>query len=621
MKKTTIFRALIALLIVMQFTECKKVDISLVDNPTREEEPVNPPKEDLPVVYDYSLQDSSGVSVVNYNANNNCLEIIASEDKLPKVGDIICSGITEYAPYGFLGKVSSVEILDETKGGDVVDLDVWKKKAVVSLVGMNLLEALHSLGIEKKGWWRVGTDLFGAEPEIRDDEGHKIIMEKQLDGAPTVLKIPLKIPLDDGSINYQFECSMVDLGIYLDTSSDMDLVIGFDLTVKVHQTLNLCLKDKLVSYDGDVLRDAKVGSEITVIHPFTIPYTPIVITFMARPTLPYELSLSGNIEADVIDDTKYYHLGGYYHTLMDTFTPLEDTPGFAYVTQGDDMQENLSSRDIRATIEGKASFGVDAEISFGLFGGNLVDNLASNIEEIVGSKIFDADKFSIKYFSVGINVGAKLEDKLSLGASVLLDNQTRNRIKIIDDNKFESYLYGKMWACFVKDIFKIGDLEPKIELFTAEKECKLLKTELHNPFFFPYYSKLKLKSMTYDGLLNLSAERSEPMMASLLKSKYSIYEKEYGFYMESIDGNDYWEFDISDKNAMDSKTGKIDYDLPVPYRDLRRNVWYSIYPFSKIHMPDNESGVNVYREGINFYITDDNQLSISDIDGVIGENF
>ncbi len=570
-----------------------------IPEPEPEPDPQPPVVDEKPVLHNYSSAESSDVKVVSYDQAEGELMIEVPEDKIPKVGDIICSGVTEEAPYGYLFKVGSVTV-SNTKSGD----DITKKYARIAAGSATAFGLFQDLGINVKQWF----DLWEEKATFSDDEGHTIDPLKGEDGESIFsVKVPIRVS-DLEKIEYTHELSVPKLSVYLDTKT-INMVFGYDVLFKNYDLLHINLKAKFFESKGDLIQSQGfLSPKVTHVYEFAIGPVPIVVTTVYKPTIPYEVSLSGNLDMDVYKKVTYHHMGGYYHAFSNTFTPLEGYSDFVNIFNGSDEGEysyEYSDREFSATIEGKASFGVDFGYSVGLYGGNLFDK--------------DGDhKTGLNYLSIGANGGVKLEEKMSLGGMKNIDENSHNAIRMIDDNKFTSYVYGKIWGSVLSSHILGGD----VELVTGEKEWQFLKTEFYWPFFISSYSDLKVNEITHQGFINVTGKKHKPVF---LGTQWWMFdEKEYGLCLESFDGLDYYEFNMNG-HPLDERsgvnTGTFNFDIPVNVSDLRPKVKYNVYPYCRVsnYLLFDDQEKMFYRDGISFTVSEDGQVSTSAIDDVPGE--
>ena len=546
----------------------------------------------IPTVFNVSSVEESGIALVSYDSSKKEVVLEVPENQIPKVGDIICSGRTKEAPYGFLGKVESVSV-SNTKSSE----DLIKKYVRTGIKACSIYALFKSLGIEEQRWIEIGK----ADASFTDEAGHSIEPVKDKEGYD-VFKLHRPLKLDENAkIDYTYELSVPRCSLYIDTVSPF-LIFGYDVLIKNSETLHLRAYEKLpFSKKGELIKDLKWDRPSFVhVHEVQLGPVPLVITTQYMMTVPYEYTFSAQMDMDAYKRVSYHHMGGYYNTAFDSFTPLEGSADFLEIIEGEDegeYQPEYSEREYSATLEGKLSIGVDFGWSIGLYGGNLDD---------------DGDiSTGFNYLAAGVNGGVSVSDKMSLGDMIHVDEVSHNTVRVVDKQEITGSVYGKVWAT----VLSTNVLGAEIQFLTGEKKWDLIKIERYSSFFFPYYSELKVNSITRQNFLNVSGKRHKPMskrLASLFE------EKDYGLCLESYDGMDYWVFSLAG-HPIDSKTGEFSFDIPVDISNLRRNVQYTVYPYSKVaNFLQRGKEKMACRDGFSFTLSDDGQLSTACIDNVPG---
>ena len=561
------------------------------------------PADNTPAVFNLTDSNSSGASVVSYDYHDGTLILEIPEEKLPKVGDIVCSGITEQAPYGFLFQVREIEIIS-TRVGDV--------KAKLIGASLSLYAVCNLLGIESAEWYTLKE--VNTEVECATDEGESIKLVKDGDTDAALFNLAIQ-PTKDVTLSFELYFAVSQLRFYLDTTTP-SITTGFDAKTRATIGSHLTLNGNVKILKGDIFKERSlVDPTVIKSYEFIVAGIPFVVTTKYKPTAPYSLSLKGKVDMDLFHKTFYPHIGGLWHPakpFLQMFDPVEGTPGYMYMEEPEDATMEYPSQDFSLTLNGTASFGIDFEYSVGLYGGNVFDESIEAIQEAFA--LDPKSTISVKYLSIGVNGGLSLKNEATIGAMTNLAEDSHNAVRVIDDNKFTSYFYGKLWGT----LFKWERLNPndekegyKLDVLSGEKEVKLMKSEFHFPFFFPSYTKLKINGITHQDFINISGRRHKPAIRI-------FNEVGYGFCLESADGTEYFTYDAT-SHPIDSKTHILSFDIPLQTAKLRRNVKYSIYPYSIIsNFPFTSGQKMVCREGVSFVISDDGQLTTSVIDDVPG---
>lgn len=559
-----------------------------------------PPVDNTPAIFNLTDSNSSGASIVSYDYQEGTLILEMPEEKLPKVGDIVCSGVTEQAPYGFLFQVREIERISTR---------VMGVRTKVIGASLSLYAVCNLLGIESAEWYTLKE--VKTEVECATDEGQSVKLIRDGDTDAALFNLAIH-PNKDVTLSFELHFAVSQLRFYLDTTTP-DIVTGFDAKTRATIGSHLTLNGEVNILKGDIFKERSlVDPTVIKSYEFTIGGIPFVVTTKYKPTAPYKLSMKGKVDMDLFHKTFYPHIGATWRPVRHQFDIVEGAPGYIYMEDPEDVTMEYPSQDFSLTLNGTASFGIDFEYSIGLYGGNVFDE---SIEILQEAFALDPNyKVSAKYLSIGVNGGLILKNEATIGAMTNLAEDSHNAIRVIDDNKFTSNLYGKLWGTLFKweRINENDDKDGyKLEVLSGEKEVKLLKTEYHFPFFFPSYTKLKINGITHQDFINISGRRHKPAIRI-------FNEVGYGFCLESADGTEYYTYDAT-SHPTDSKTHVLSFDIPLQTAKLRRNVKYSIYPYSIIsNFPFSSGERMVCREGVGFVISDDGQLTTSVIDDVPG---
>lgn len=542
----------------------------------------------------------SGITVVSFDPIERTLEITVEEGKEPKVGDILCSERTEVAPHGFMVKVTSVQ--------DISTRFIVERRLLLAYSDLAIYEICKVAGITEPGWY----PLIEKDVSCTDEDGNVIVPEPKA-GPKVVSKVVPMSFSDVIKFEYKFDFSIQSMEIYLDPS-EINVKTGLRAILKTTEVFHADLKGK-VDKKGEFFKN--MGRSLTVKHDFDLlPF--VYVTAMFKPSIPYELSLSGDLDMDIYRRTTYHCIEFYYDILLDRIG-FDPSKGIYYQTpapEEDAVFYDPDDRTVSAKMEGAFSVGLDFEFSVGLWGGNDIEEGAYTGQLIQHSK----------YLSLGVNLGAKLKDKASLGIQLNLNEDSHNAVRVVDENKLSLYAYGKVWGTAYKG--KIAG--QGVEFGSAEAEIELDMLEWSKPILFRDWRKLKVDSITPQGRIRITGKEALPIVPCFKESGY-------GLCLESGDGMDYWTFDLTGISIGGNgggggsagggggggswlDEGGMVYEIPLPVENLRRNVKYSVYPYSLIsNIPFVEGTKMVCRKGIIFTVTDDGKLVTSVIEDIPGE--
>lgn len=555
-----------------------------------------------PAVVDVSNPTLSGITVNSYDPIERTLDITVEEGKEPKVGDIFCSERTEVAPHGFMVKIVSIQ--------DISTKSYVERRLLLAYTDLGIYEICKVAGITEPGW----SPLIEKDVSCTDEDGNVIVPEPKA-GPKVVSKIVPMSFSDVIKFEYKFDFSVQSMEIYLDPS-EINVRTGLRAILKTTEVFHADLKGK-VEKKGEFFK--KMSRSLTVKHDFDLlPF--VYVTAMFKPSIPYELSLAGDLDMDIYRRTTYHCIEFYYDILFDRIA-YDSSKGIYYqipAPEEDAVFYDPDDRTVSATMEGAFSVGLDCELSVGLWGGNAIEG-----GEYAGQLIQPS-----KYLSLGLNLGAKLKDKASLGIQVNLNEDSHNAVRAIDENKLSFYAYGKVWGTAFKGKFA----GQGVEFGSAEAEVKVDMFEWSKPFLFRDWKKLKVDSITPQGRIKITGKEALPIVSCFKESGY-------GLCLESGDGMDYWTFDLTNFSIVGNGDGgggvgsgggggggeswyggDMVYEIPLPVENLRRNVKYSVYPYCLIsNFPFVEGTKMVCRKGIIFTVTDDGKLVTSLIDDIPGE--
>lgn len=606
-------------------SSCDRMPESKEDEPGEKIDDNQPKIPDDAVIYDVS-QAESGIIINDINLDDNVIDMIVPSDKIPKVGDIICSGITDKAPYGFLYSIVGVK---EETGSKAVDVKPGEVNVVTTIIGCSIYDVFMFKGVEVNDWFNAYE--YENTSSITDEQGNSVTPVKEPKGWTYVIEgaLPLKWDNNKVTVTYKKKIRLEQLKFFLDATNP-NVMGGIDVTIRNEDFLHVKAEIEMLEAKGDLYEKFGLSKPAWIV-PFTIPTPiPIVITFMLKPTIPYELTLSADADVDVYRESSYYHIGGYYETLTSDIFPIPNRPGFFY-SEPIPFEESDTDdgKKISASIDGKISIGLDFELSAGLYGGNVIGLDADGFKK-------DSDsKSKLQYLSVGVNAGANATAGMSLGIERDIDSDFSHPTKFTDDISLEAKLYGKIWGAGLKwnKEFNILGFDPEIDIsvLSGEKEFDFMESSYEATMFVSTYKKLKFKEVSHQDFITISAERRQPLMGDSFK------EVAHGFCLEKAgsDITDY--FPVSDdydnmfyssgwSSFLNPNANKpVTLEIPIPVSELDKNVKYSIYPYSELssflNIPLTEKRhMFIIREGITFIVSNDGQISLCDIDNVPGED-
>ena len=155
----------------------------------------------------------TNVEIISYDYSSNELTIsIPNENEPPKVGDIVCSGITDEAPYGYLMQVGEVKQLTSTKAFDPITTYVLIADASATIYGI-----LKALNVDAED---LQFPLIAETVAFVDESGNTIYKKVGKDAGMdiTTIEVPLSVNTNPGklSLTYTNKISVPAFDFYFD---------------------------------------------------------------------------------------------------------------------------------------------------------------------------------------------------------------------------------------------------------------------------------------------------------------------------------------------------------------------------------------------------------------------
>lgn len=621
-----------------------------------EEDIDNPATPDDHSVFDLSDSKTSGVEIVDLQLKEGYMTVSSSRDKMPKKGDILVSGITDKAPFGYMLEVTDVQEVSTKSGNDA--------NFIVSFAGANIAKVLREdYGITQEKVFTIvqedfisSGDEFSLSPYYADGSfGYRT----SLSYKGLRLDVAKKISVDK-------------LEFFIDPSTD-DLKFGYEMSTIHNDLIHLKGTASLIKYKEDLYKKFFKGGLNTyrLRKPFwriPVPFTPIVLTVQIVPSIPLAFSLSTNIDCDLVRNKYVYHSGFKFNTGTGEILYLNDQNQLSYKEdlEGPEKTMNIEAdRTYQISLDGKLSFGFGAAVTIGLFGSNLLiehefeeghfleslgfdlydwadlvdlDELdAATTERIWREEYgnewnttnpadaksgqalhaqpeyiddYEEEEKKLKEFMLrGPAVGCDLYcipffAESSLGIKSTFENLNGNSTSYIDKFKGGFRAYTTPWASALEfDGLGVSyDLKYEWDPFEINK---LFNTR---SIIIPAYEKIKIegyKGMDDKGYVKVSASKYMPIIKKLTETDCGICLEDNGTKEQKL-----YPFDRS----MIGCTGPV--SVSIPETDLKSGTKYAVYPYSRLTTP---YGTDLlFRDGTFFTYTD-GQVSSSTIDDVVGE--
>lgn len=547
---------------------------------------------DEPVIHVSTGSATDDYSVVEVG-NDETITIKTTKNKLPKVGDIMASGPTEKAPYGFLCRVDAVEEISTRADGD--DGVIAKIKKGLAYLD-ELLPDYHFPYTIKLD--ELLTDY------AEDSEGNRLRVLNDDDYRWVFPEIPIPIRRwrnkDDDTVK-ELDYGLTTFDLKLQYMMDpKELTFFFDVTngffTKYGVTYNFRHRLKLdadvnISYDLLNFKDYPICTH--VLTPIVIEAgIPIVIT--PKFDLKFTANIGATLEAKVtLADLSATTYATLYYTPLNTKVPF-------FEFDNEDVSHKfflLDETDTSLKFKGYLDFTVHPELTFGLYGSNLTEDVLGGGFRIDGKTTLNAS-FQLGYNKKGGALysgydGYEVTDEASMEIGNVGEGQVyMTYMKIFSDGKGE----------LSKTVTKDDDLDwkGKVNLFYSsfkDVEAKLEKTGY----------------ITFTGTKRVSL--------------IPFTETDYGFaYTKESAVQERWNFisainmTINPKYRNDPKilsTQAVICDLP--FKDLEPNTTYNARPYVVSNMVT--ENILILRDPIIRFKTDSkgqvSNSSIEDIPGLI----
>ncbi len=557
------------------------------------------------VLKDLTEEQDYGLKVLSLDETGD-MNVTSTLAGAIQVGDYLVSGPTDVAPYGYLVRVTDVQVT-ETRGvfDDLYDYLISLKTTIA-----NLNEVIKDLDLEKK--WEIPFEDIEID-DITDPEGNSISFTKEGKEWKILNK---DIEIGPFAIAPRLSLKPKNMAFYFSIKDSEFEKVGMDLDWDIKAAAGVSVGTK-----------EKFSKTVSLYHvflkPITISIGPVPVVFTPLFQIYGKVDATGSAEASfvVFDSTFEMHYGGYCD-FKDNKT-LHPTPGHSKTFEctvhdelhneyGDFSQFSKSSLlDFKLNsfkLHGDVSFTLGTSISAGLYGCNYINRV-----DFFSKKLdFLADMLSIDLWA---------EAKATLGANYGLDHIRDIFAMPDDDCTFKSdfsvnlQLFARIWNPF-KQEFK--GFEPKFELF----KTPLVKEKTLVTLFYSDFTGLDITPSSNSAKFSVTKHR--PLFG------YTLFpETEYGFILHKEDARSYGSVFAANsitnyinlRNTNDSARQMLNhFDLSTdfPYSKLEKNTTYTLYPYSKIDFQG--SPFYIYRPGKRFEFSQDGTMSFKNLADVPGED-
>ena len=541
-----------------------------------------------PEVIDLTDPVKSDISVVSLD-NDGTMIIMASEENAPKVGDFLCSGPTEMAPYGYMLRVTEVKQSGSSRG---MSTDKWM--FIIKTTAAALNEVLGNFH------YAFPIDLKDIKiSQAYDNDGNSL---EVIEETPNEWKIPLKLNLGKNlTITPEVVLKPKRLVPYIDTKDKQFEKFGADLDMDI---------DFSVQIDATI--DRKFEKKIPLFHAFLDPITisaepPIVLTVLLQIYL--EFDADGHIKLSWVPIRNSWSVsaGAYYDFQSGAIKPNIGSDGGEkqYFTTKllKDSDRSADLMEGGVSLNGSVSTTVGVSASVGINGCNFVgrvDFLSNTFDFLADMLTLDLWVDFTRKFSATLGVD-------NFNTDVWNDFHFNDNCKLEFFRQYHMQLFMRIWNPLSKAFW---GLEPKLE----SKPIPLYDDILYPTLFVPYFNKIK--ATISDRKVILTAAKFRPYFWNTL-FKEEAYGFRYGKYVNNYTKIKEWT-DVPIVNEqhiyedlISAVQGVISLD------DLTKDCIYFVCPYSYEYTPFGTYNY-FHRKGIYIRVSSDGTITFNELPNIPG---
>lgn len=554
-------------------------------------------------IIDLSNPEQSGIEIDNIDEDYT-IGLFATEETAPKVGDLLCSGPCEMAPYGFALKVESVTKNDGrrkvlTRGVG----DYWNAFYYVVKASAVSAEAIWEYFTEDYSNWFYFDTKDLKVSKIVDEEGNEMTFEEE--GKGWTLSTTLK----EGGMTITPTVNLLckRFGVYLHIKDQSLAKFGVDTGFKTNISINI---------KGESKQSFKKKIPIKYIEfsPIDIQAGPVPLVFTPLLYFYIDTELSGKLSMNYTYkyDT-YVRAGTVYNFNTEVY---EFIPGMNDFFQFEDCVFNPDiDLGYTVSLSGAAEFSPGVSYSFGFYGCNYFERMES--------------KDSYDDSQEGMTDKDNTDDdipgwfKKYLGDIICLDLYADyvNRLEAsIDVRPFVNQLNDK---CTMKSEVRA---HAQLNAFGWHPELKTpaWRPFIEDPSVISTFLFSDIKDMSFElqqDDLQVKATKTQPLM------NYCGYDElKFGFCIAPVTGIEtsdqekkYQYYDITNQYPS-SYLHLLSHDVicRIPKKDLVAGKTYELRPYVIVRIFGGE--YLVYRDSKTFRYDSNGKISNVTIDNVPGEN-
>ena len=541
-----------------------------------------------PVVHDVSDPEASGINVLSIESDGT-MAIEASEEKVPKVGDIICSGPTESFPHGYMLRVTDVSKSSEVRStrswGD--DLKIWK--FVIKTTAAALNEVLSNFHYSEH------VDFNDIQiDQVTDNEGHSL---EAIEETQKVWKFPISLDLGPNlTITTEITIAPKDLVLYIDIVNKQFQKFGIDFDFDIDLSLQI-----------DAKLDSKYEKNIPlfniILNPIPIcAEPPVVVTPLFHVYLNLKADGLINLSFVPIRSSYEVHSGAYYDFQQEKIVPnIGDD--FYTITEKKENKKDVYKLEGGLAFNGSVSASIGASCSWGIDGCNYIGRLKNLPQKL--DVVKDMCTIDLRY-----DVNRVISTKVGLDN---INTDAWDDYHFSDECKTENYgqahlqFFFRIWNPFKKDFVGV------------DKELKGVAAhfwddDLFPSLFVPDYQHLTAKLS--NGNVLLHAVKYKPYFWNTLFKEENFgfrYRKNYNSDREMPE----WK-DVSASNVIGNEDDPLwHFDGVIPFNDLEKGCIYYVCPYSYGLTPAGTYNY-LHRKGLYLRVDDNGTITFNELPDIPG---
>lgn len=554
-----------------------------------------------PVVIDMTNSEESGVTIASVEKDGT-MTIEATEAKAPKVGDYLCSGPTELAPYGYMLRVTEVTKLAEsrsTRSLDDIKKWIWTIKTTAAAVN----EVFKNLNID------VPINLSEVSiDEVTDNEGNTITMNEE---QKKNWKIPIpSLKAEFLTLTPEISISPKKLTLHLHLKDWEIEKFGVDFDAEMETKVQL---------DATLKRKEPFEKSFDLYHvflkPIVIPETPIVIT----PLFQIYLTFSGDGKAvfsfTPIHEIYNVSIGAQYNGKTGKIEPSSGND-FAYFTEKyADEDRGIANMGASFTLDGMAMVSLGASLSFGLYGCNYLDRVSF----FNGAFDMFDDLLSADFW---IDLNRKATAKIGISFDDIDSYWDKSDFHFTDECSWKNYVqihaqfYARIFNPFTR---KFVGVQPEIKT----KEAELWSEKLFPSLFVSDFKDFQLAPN--NDYVKLSADKYKPFFGYFMLNEVGL-----GFRYALCESNgritgEWQDIDVtSSYSAGYSDLFKFKMEAYVPMNTFEKGKYYYVCPFVRVKVatnslfPSDMDFYYIHRKGRVIKLTDNGTITENELPDIPG---